>query len=522
MNREKEMIRMPLLIKTLKVLVAIFVAIALCLALIYMLWLSPQKRAEKHLAFVHKSIGEMHPAVVDPNATEFQAWYQTGFESAKALLPLVKSVNDERALLNFYLAGYKESHLAGGFAYSAFKVLDTENDKWAGWVLQATSKGYRVSYSLDGDQYPKKGMEIISCDNQPIEALLQKFYAPYFDVRWNIYRARDIAAQALTLNLEYLPVLNRPVFEVCLFKNAAGQEQGFSLTWQPLSPDAKKIINQDHHYPYALPRVEQKENDVLWIHAQDFKLQSSDAFKAHQSMLEQLKLNKGEGPVVFDLRGNQGGNSDFGNEILSALFGEDGIRYLATSIVEKYGQSMAYYRPSWSFYWSRDYMIKQLIKAQGENSSNVQWLSAVNARMKKALDNHEKTFAQNEADISSEEVNKSEDSVAAVWATSRKVFVITDRHCVSSCLDFMDLLKQIPGMRHWGEPTNADTVYTEVADMWHEYHKEAYSFIVPVKQWSARPRKDNEPYIPDVIFEGNIFDDTAVEEQVLNYIRSIH
>lgn len=513
---------MRLVKKSLKLLLVIIVLLMLGVSLIYVGWLSPQKRAEKHLTFVHNAIGEMHPAVVDENATEFQAWYQTAIAKTKTLIPLVNSVRDERALLNYYFAGYKESHLGGGFAYSVFSELDSAKEYWAGWVLHATPAGFKVSYSLEGDQYPTMGMEIVSCDNQPIDVLLQHSYAPYFDVRWHIYSARDIAARAMTLNVDELPLLQRPALASCVFKNATGEQKIISFKWQELPLELKKRINQSSYYPYALPRIEKKTNDILWIHAQDFKLQSTEAFQAHQAMLAQLKLHKGNGPVVFDLRGNQGGNSDFGNEILTALFGEEGMRYLATKIVEKYGQSIVYYRPSWSFYWSRDYMIKQLIKAQGENSSNVEWLSAINARMKKALDNQEKTFAQHEAEIPSTAVDKTVNDAPAVWTFSGRALVITDRYCVSSCLDFMDLLKQIPGLRHWGEPTNADTVYTEVADMWHEYHKEAYSFIVPVKQWSARPRKDNEPYIPDVIFDGNIFDDAAVEEQVLNFIHTIH
>jgi hypothetical protein len=39
--------------------------------------------------------------------------------------------------------------------------------------------------------------------------------------------------------------------------------------------------------------------------------------------------------------------------------------------------------------------------------------------------------------------------------------------------------------------------------------------MVPVKQWTNRPRKDNEPYSPDIVFNGNIYDDKAVEWWVL-------
>jgi hypothetical protein len=44
--------------------------------------------------------------------------------------------------------------------------------------------------------------------------------------------------------------------------------------------------------------------------------------------------------------------------------------------------------------------------------------------------------------------------------------------------------------------------------------------MVPVKQLTNRPRKDNEPYTPDVIFSGNIYDDDAVEQWVLELSKS--
>lgn len=510
------MLSLKMIIKASVLLVLLAIA---CAAFIYFCFLTPQKRAAKHLEFVHKSIVEMHPAVLDPTATEFQNWYQTGYEKTKALLPLVNSVADERALLNYYFAGYKESHLGGNVAYSRYEFLDHKKEQWLGWILKATANGYQVSYSLEGDRYPSMGMQIVSCDNQPIDEFLQKFYAPYFDLRWNIYSARDRAANALTVNDDYSVVLQRPHINQCIFKYANGEENIFPFVWLDLTAEEKQKINRLNYHPYIFPAVTQKTEDVLWINASDFQLNSPEAFQHHQKMLSDLKTLKGNETLVFDLRSNGGGNSDFGNQILSAAFGEQDWGYLEVQIAEKFGDSDSFYRPSWSFYWSRDYMIKKIKKSQGDDSTQAKWLSVINERTKKALENNEQSFSQKEAlgDLmDSPEVSKNID-----WAFRGTVIVLTDRNCVSACLDFMDRLKQIPGVHHWGEPTNADTVYTEVATMWHDYYKEAYSFLVPVKQWTKRPRKDNEPYVPDIIFDGNIYDDQSVEAWVLEQIKSI-
>lgn len=501
---------LEILIKT---VIAIILLAFVSAVVVYFAFLTPQKRAAKHLDFVHQSITEMHPAVLDPSATEFQVWYKAGYEKAKALLPLVHSAADEQALLNYYLVGYKDSHLSGYIAYSRYHRLEQPKEQWAGWLLKATTQGYEVAYSVSGGSYPEVGLQLVSCDNQPIEELLQNRYAPYADARWNLLIARDRVAQALTQKSMEYDVLARPEITQCLFKNSMGEEKQFPFVWQKLDEKIKQHIRALTYKTYTYPSLTRKTAGVAWINVSDFNLKTPEAYAHHQQLLKDLASLHANETLIFDLRLNGGGNSGFGDEILTAAFGKNGRMYLAVQLVEKFGASKSYYRPSWSFYWSRDYMIKQLKLSQGENSSEVKWLSAVNERMKKALENNEQQFSQQEALEGL--VDNSVEFESANWSYSGKVIILTDKRCVSSCLDFVDRLKQIPNVLHWGEPTSADTVYTEIADMWHNYHEDTYSFMVPVKQWNHRARKDNEPYIPDSVFNGNIYDDSSVEQWVL-------
>lgn len=510
----------PYLKILMKTAIAIVALVSVSAVVVYFAFLTPQKRAAKHLDFVHQSVTEMHPAVLDLSAAEFQAWYKTGYEKTKALLPLVHSTADERALLNYYLVGYKDSHLSGGIAYSRYIWLEQPKEEWAGWLLKATIQGYEVAYSLSGGSYPEVGLQLLSCDNQPINELLQNRYAPYTDARWNLLVARDRVAKTLTQKSMGYDVLERPEITQCLFKSLTGVEKQFPFVWQKLDQTSKQQINALTYKAYTYPSLKRMGKAGVWINASDFRLETPEAYRHHQQLLIDLAALHGNETLVFDMRLNGGGNSGFGDEILIAAFGKSGAIYLEMQLGEKFGNSESYYRPSWSFYWSRDYMIKQLKQSQGESSSQVKWLSVINERMKKALENNEQQFSQQEAmagnttDLATTEEGG--------WNYSGKVIILTDKRCVSSCLDFVDRLKQIPNVLHWGEPTNADTVYTEVASMWHDYYKDAYSFIVPVKQWTRRPRKDNEPYIPDSVFNGNIYDDAAVEQWVLEKLAHLN
>ncbi len=503
----------PYLKILMKTVSAIMLLAFVSAVVVYFAFLTPQKRAAKHLDFVHQSITEMHPAVLDPSATEFQAWYKTGYEKTKALLPLVHSTAAEQALLNYYLVGYKDSHLSGGIAYSRYSLLERTKEEWAGWLLKATTQGYEVTFSLGGGNYPEVGHQLLSCDGQPIEELLQNHYSPYVDARWNLLIARDKVAKTLTQKAMGYDVLARPEIAQCLFKSSSGEEKQFPFVWQKLDEKTKQHINALTYKTYTYPSLTRKADGVAWVNVSDFKLNTPEAYAHHQQLLKDLaSLHRNE-TLIFDLRLNAGGNSDFGDEILTAAFGKNGWIYLMVQLVEKFGNSESFYRPSWSFYWSRDYMIKQVKLSQGENSSEAKWLSAINARMKKALENNEQQFSQQE--VFGGLADNSAEVESANWSYRGKVIILTDKRCVSSCLNFVDRLKQIPNVLHWGEPTSADTVYTEVTDMWHDYHEDAYRFMVPVKQWNHRARKDNEPYIPDSVFNGNIYDDAAVEQWVL-------
>ncbi len=505
---------MPYLKIIMRALLAIVLLAVVLTGVIYFGFLTPEKRAAKHLDFIHQSITEMHPAVLDPAATEFHAWYKTGYEKAKALLPLVHSAADERALLNYYFAGYKDSHLSGYIASSIYDSWDSSGEQWSGWLLKATMDSYEVVYSLGGEHFPESGLRLVSCNNQPIEELLQSRYAPYVDMRSNLLLARDSVAKALTQKNDVHPILERPEISQCLFKNKAGEEKQYAFGWNILDEKSKRQINTLNSKQYTYPSVIRKRQDIAWINVSDFQLATSEAYAHHQQLLKDLRLLNGDETLVFDFRLNSGGNSGFGNELLAAAFGEEGGAYLEAQLEKKYGAAESFYRPSWSFYWSRDYTIKQLKLTQGESSSQVKWLSAINERMKKALDNNEQQFSQREA--LAEFMGDQTKMKPATWRHLGKIIVITDKRCVSACLDFLDRLKQISQLHHWGEPTSADTQYTEITYMWHDYHKEAYSFMVPVKRWTHRPRKDNEPYIPDALFEGNIYDDKALEQWVFN------
>ncbi|WP_323814236.1 S41 family peptidase [Cellvibrio sp. NN19] len=495
---------------------AFFVAIVLLLitaAIVYAAYLTPQKRAAAHLEYIHTSISEMHPAMLEPNATAFHSWHKDGFQKAKGLLAQVNSQADEIALINFYLAGYQDAHLSGHLDHIPYQSLDLRKDIWTGWLLKATNKGYFVTYSKNGEAYPPEKSHLISCDNTEIDVLLHEHYAPYIDNRWHILKTRDSAAKALTQDRATIGVLNRPALKQCTFE-INGAVKTYPITWLAISEDDASTISSHYQYPYHLPSLFQPAPDTVWIRARDFGLYTQEAVKSQQQLLHDISAaSKENSLIIVDVRGNSGGNSINGTDIISAIFNYDekAKEYVFNEYNYRLQGAQPIYRASWQLYWSYDYSYKKIIANHGKESEYAQYMEKFLVRLKKALDAGEQSLPQNETPI---EYN-SGDAPTDEWKSTKKLLLITDKTCVSACLDFVDLIKLLPNTLHLGEPTEADTAYTEIAFMQSEYAREKFNFLVPVKKWNKRMRKDNQPYTPDVTYEGDMSDDKALQQWAL-------
>lgn len=159
-----------------------------------------------------------------------------------------------------------------------------------------------------------------------------------------------------------------------------------------------------------------------------------------------------------------------------------------------------------------------MIANQGSESPTAKFLVAAMKKIKNALDEGKSHLYQSEIFSDQNPKNQDEATPPTKWDSTRNVILITSSRCSSACLDFVDMVKLIPNHLHLGEPTNADTSYTEVANLQSSYYGETLDFMVPAKKWSKRIRNDNEPYTPNIIYNGNIYDDHAVEQWALEQI----
>ena len=70
-------------------------------------------------------------------------------------------------------------------------------------------------------------------------------------------------------------------------------------------------------------------------------------------------------------------------------------------------------------------------------------------------------------------------------------------------MDFVDMVRRVPGMLHVGRETSGDTNYLEIIRL---PLPSGATLVTPTKVWSGRTRGVNEPAKPHEEFLGDIRD----------------
>ena len=252
--------------------------------------------------------------------------------------------------------------------------------------------------------------------------------------------------------------------------------------------------------------VQKLKEGTYWINIPTFH-PSKDQVKEFKKIIELLPEFRKE-TVIFDLRGNGGGNSSWGEELLKALFGEQYVnQQLAKSSQNVYAE--------WRVSQGNLDHVKELIpvvKEQfGDNHPAMQWVENTFKGMENAFLRGENYYSEppnlDQAALSSNAVN----------SFSGRIIAIVDKGCGSACLDFIDGLKAMnTDIVFIGEPTGVDSVYMELRKVSLPSGKGTLGF--PIKVYRNRPRGHNVPHTPDIQYSGNLQNTVELHEFFLrNY-----
>jgi hypothetical protein len=243
-------------------------------------------------------------------------------------------------------------------------------------------------------------------------------------------------------------------------------------------------------------KIKQSSPGIIWITLPTFGLNKNQNLQ-FEAMLKEIPNHKNNSAIVFDLRGNQGGSSHYGSQLIDFLFGKlyaEKCRALAN------GKTCVDWR------------------ASHENLSHVQnlhkrygftWLEQAVNGMQNSINNEDPYYHQTSFNVLKHDEKSLKNTVHA------RVIVVIDQHNMSAALDFIDELKMMaPQIILVGKETKADRLYMEVRTV--ELPSELGTFSFPIKVYRNRKRGDKVPYVPD--YEHDTNDSTGLEHLITDVI----
>ena len=226
-----------------------------------------------------------------------------------------------------------------------------------------------------------------------------------------------------------------------------------------------------------------------------------------KDVIAQIKAKQGElrhaKAIVFDTRGNNGGSSFWGKNMLKALYGEDYFKYRNYLPDQKVEYRLSQENLDHMSFIREEYGVKQ------NNQEIIDWVDEKYDGMKTGL-------ARGNSFYSVPDDKNEAAPIKAANPVEAKVYLFTHGWCGSSCLDFADYMYAMEGSKHIGYYTSSDSPYMEVRSV--TLPTGFSKIIVPIKVYRNRPRGDGEYYTPRKIYNGYDWSDAGVQNWFLNEV----
>lgn len=475
---------------------------------------SPAMSTEQWRAFasadldaVRDIIKSSHPGAIDDQNPEFQHWTKIGYEQARTLIAHVTDYDSAMAAVRSYVTGFRDGH----FVYS-------DNARKANYAIASNGIGmalvkgrYLVTATLPEwpVPLPPVGAELLSCDGLTPQQIAEQRHAPYYSRRQTESDAEVLASTLHTRafagdelkRCTYRTTDGETLQQAIAYKSSLTKEY-FGQVVPALRKGAPgRASPRDNRYTL--------KDGVLWIGTANFNPRPGTSQAADlDKMLTELAALTGVKQIVFDTRGNQGGDSRVGGKIFDAATG--GLDFDKSDLASL-PRTYAQWRVSDVAVAAFASHIERMTKVYGADSNQAGAARDMHKRLQDAKAAGEPWVRQD----SDYRITPAE--IAARGGHLRRfkgaVALVTDHNCASACLDFADLVRSVPGSVHLGQTTSVDAVYIDGGGR--VKLPNGNVVILPLKVWRNRLRGNNEPWVPHVPLMVDMRDDAAVTQAVL-------
>ncbi|MEZ5972559.1 MAG: S41 family peptidase [Hyphomonadaceae bacterium] len=465
--------------------------------------------AEADLEALRTYLREDTPIALDAENPSMQRWYERGYREARGR---VRRVSDQAgyyyALLG-YANGFHDPHLSLG----AQMRLATAS--WPGFVTTADGDDV-VVFSRDEDDpnTPALGALVISCDGRSPAAFRARNIYP-FTLNPGLAgdRRRSATRMFMDRHNPFGPTPRRCVFD------EDGARRTITLTWRDV-PDGNAYWDQyglASLGPAASFDITAPAAGVTWIGVPTLDNGAGEQLQALiNEITAQAPAIRAGRAVVIDVRGNGGGNSEWGVRIARALWGDD----IINSIPGDDRPGAVDWRASPG---NRDYiagLTPELAQQFGTDSDIVQWAHRAHDGIEAAIGRGDAFWRDRDPGETGEIAASggyAQERPTGPSLIPARVYVLSNGVCASACLDMSDIILHIPGVQLIGADTSGDGLLMEIRSV--TLPSGLVQLGLPMKVYRGRGRGSLESYHTDVAY-GGVWSDEAVRAWVMQLIEA--
>lgn len=442
---------------------------------------------------MHDDIAANHPGPVNALDPDFSKRNDAGLALALARAGKVSDFAGYYYALKAYAASFDDGHLG----YGTTDKAPSFTARWPGFLTGFDGAAQVVKTRADDAPVPL-GAVLEGCDGKPADRLAAENVGT-FEGRWFLASRRMLRGGQMFVD-QGNPFIARPVH--CRFR-VGDTAREVTLDWRPIDNAALTARVRDTNQMARAPIATRTLADgTRWFALSGFDgdPDSADA-KALGPLIGAMRADRAAiaaAPrIVLDLRGNNGGSSDWSAQIAEILWGKQRVEALPGSSGVDWRASAGNVKTLTDF---RDHVRD----APGTSDAMKHWIDTTVNGVTAAHDRGEPLWRFAEA-----EPAKTPGEPPAPPAGP--VYFITDSGCASACLDAADLWKAL-GAIQVGQETSADTLYMDVRQ--DVLPSRLTRIAVPMKVYRGRERGSNEPLRPVHPYPGDLRDTDALAKWI--------
>jgi len=445
----------------------------------------------KDLDFIYEKIGQNSAPYANELDKQFTKWYEEVYKNALSLVKKAVDVNDCYYAARYYVNGFDQPHIS----LRNYSKLSPE--KYAGLFLAKQGDKYKIIYKNEQFKFLDEvnvGDEVTHINNLEIEKYIRRFVFPFYAENYTDKMLQSAVLQALIIDGNRFKPLPKNISVI------RGEEKlQLDLKFTNLDPEIKKAMQARYSLSNTNKFNVESLIDGMWIKIPSFYF-NKDELIFYKGMLAQLKKDLAkEDYIVFDLRGNKGGEGKYSSAIIRNLWGDKYIK----SLKDKHDYNSQY---------TKNNRVSAGNLKQAAIYYNEKDLSLYKAKLHK-----EDVYFQESYNIFDYNENLYTNMDSNEFKA--KIYVLTDSSCKSTCWRFVRELRQMPGVVHLGQPTFRYSQYSYAKK--NRVPSERFDFFYPTKIWVKPEIKSFQPIIPHYLYKGDINQESEVVDWVLSVIEGV-